>query len=101
LAGGEVMAAGAAVVRRHFWTLGPLAALGSLVAGLIQWGVLAAGNSVERYDKWAGHLLDGIWYVQGVRHRWGLDAAAPEREQRIRRYEADVAGVRNALGGAA
>ncbi len=59
LAGGEVMAAGAAVVRRHFWTLGPLAALGSLVAGLIQWGVLAAGNSVETYDKWAGQLLDG------------------------------------------
>jgi hypothetical protein len=49
----------------------------------------------------AGHLLDGIWYVQGVRHRWGVDPAAPEREQRIRRYEADVTVVRNALGGAA
>ena len=49
----------------------------------------------------AGHLLDGLWYVQGVRHRWGVDPADPEREQRIRRYEADVTVVRNALGGAA
>ncbi len=59
LTAGEVMAAGATVVRKHFWTLGALAALGSLVAGLIQWGVLAAGNSVDAYDKWAGQLLDG------------------------------------------
>lgn len=49
----------------------------------------------------AGHLLDGRWYVQGVRHRWGVDPAAPEREQRVRRYEADVTVVRNALSGAA
>ncbi len=49
----------------------------------------------------AGHLLDGLWYVQGVRHRWGVDPADPEREQRVRRYEADVSMVRNALGGAA
>jgi hypothetical protein len=49
----------------------------------------------------AGHLLDGLWYVQGVRHRWGVDPAAPEREQRVRRYEADVTVVRNALSGAA
>ena len=48
----------------------------------------------------AGHLLDGRWYVQGVRHRWGVDPAAPEREQPVRRYEADVTVVRNALGGA-
>ena len=49
----------------------------------------------------AGHLLDGLWYVQGVRHRWGVDPADPEREQRVRRYEADVTVVRNALGGVA
>ncbi|CDO24321.1 Phage protein D [Mycolicibacterium mageritense DSM 44476 = CIP 104973] len=49
----------------------------------------------------AGHLLDGRWYVQAVRHRWGVDPAEPEREQRIRRYEADVTVVRNALSGAA
>jgi hypothetical protein len=49
----------------------------------------------------AGHLLDGRWYVQAVWHRWGVDPAAPEREQRIRRYEADVTMVRNALSGAA
>lgn len=47
----------------------------------------------------AGHLLDGRWYVQGVRHRWGVDREAPEEEQTIRRYEADVTLVRNALGG--
>lgn len=49
----------------------------------------------------AGHLLDGLWYVQGVRHRWGVDRAAPEQDQRVRRYEADVDVVRNALNGAA
>jgi hypothetical protein len=59
LTAGEVITASATVVRRHFWTLGPLAALGSLVSGLIQWGVLAAGNSVDAYDTWAAHLLDG------------------------------------------
>lgn len=47
----------------------------------------------------AGHLLDGLWYCQGVRHRWGVDPADPEREQSVRRYEADVTVVRNALGG--
>jgi hypothetical protein len=49
----------------------------------------------------AGHLLDGRWYVLGVRHRWGVDPAAPEQEQRVRVYEADVTVVRNALGGPA
>lgn len=48
-----------------------------------------------------GHLLDGRWYVQGVRHRWAVDPDAPEQEQRTRRYEADVTLVRNALGGPA
>lgn len=47
----------------------------------------------------AGHLLDGRWYVQAVRHRWGVDPDAPEEEQSVRRYEADVTVVRNALGG--
>jgi hypothetical protein len=47
----------------------------------------------------AGHLLDGRWYVQAVRHRWGIDPDQPEVEQPIRRYEADVTLVRNALGG--
>ncbi len=47
----------------------------------------------------AGHLLDGTWYAQGVRHRWGVDPAEPRREQVITRYEADVTLVRNALGG--
>lgn len=47
----------------------------------------------------AGHLLDGTWYAQGVRHRWGVDPAAPRREQTTTRYEADVTLVRNALGG--
>ena len=46
----------------------------------------------------AGHLLDGHWYVQGVRHRWGVDPQAPEEEQTVRRYEADVTLVRNAPG---
>ncbi len=47
----------------------------------------------------AGHLLDGRWYVQGVRHRWGVDPEDPQQEQTVRRYEADVTVVRNALGG--
>jgi len=47
----------------------------------------------------AGHLLDGTWYVQGVRHRWGVDPADRDREQATTRYEADVTMVRNALGG--
>ena len=47
----------------------------------------------------AGKLLDGRWYVQAVRHRWGVDAEARGEEQTIRRYEADVTVVRNALGG--
>lgn len=47
----------------------------------------------------AGHLLDGSWYVTGVRHRWGVDPDEPEEEQAVRRYEADVSVVRNALGG--
>ncbi|OKI51395.1 hypothetical protein [Micromonospora sp. CB01531] len=47
----------------------------------------------------AGHLLDGTWYAQGVRHRWGVDPAEPHREQTTTRYEADVTLVRNALGG--
>lgn len=47
----------------------------------------------------AGHLLDGTWYATGVRHRWGVDPADPQREQVTTRYEADVTLVRNALGG--
>lgn len=48
----------------------------------------------------AGHLLDGSWYVQAVRHRWGVDASDPTAEQAVRRYEADLTLARNALGGA-
>jgi hypothetical protein len=47
----------------------------------------------------AGHLLDGRWYVQAVRHRWGVDPERPEEEPVVRRYEADITLVRNALGG--
>jgi hypothetical protein len=47
----------------------------------------------------AGHLLDGTWYVTGVRHRWGVDPDDQQREQVTTRYEADVTLVRNALGG--
>jgi hypothetical protein len=47
----------------------------------------------------AGHLLDGLWYAQGVRHRWGVDPSERRREQVVTRYEADVSLVRNALGG--
>jgi hypothetical protein len=47
----------------------------------------------------AGHLLDGRWYVQAVRHRWGVDPETPDEEPVVRRYEADVTLVRNALGG--
>lgn len=47
----------------------------------------------------AGHLLDGVWYARGVRHRWGVDPAQRRREPAVTRYEADVSLVRNALGG--
>ncbi|MCB9947531.1 MAG: hypothetical protein H6842_06865 [Rhodospirillaceae bacterium] len=47
----------------------------------------------------AGHLLDGRWYMAGVRHRWGIDPDRPEEEQVERRYEPDVTMVRNGLGG--
>ena len=47
----------------------------------------------------AGHLLDGLWYVRSVRHRWGVDPDNPEHEPTITRYEADAVLVRNALGG--
>jgi hypothetical protein len=78
---------------------------------LADWFVVGAGTvQCERYPaivrsrrpiilRGAGHLLDGRWYVQGVRHRWGVDPDAPEEEQAMRRYEADVTLVRNALGG--
>lgn len=47
----------------------------------------------------AGHLLDGRWYCRAVRHRWAVDAERPDEEPVVRRYEADVTLVRNALGG--
>ncbi len=47
----------------------------------------------------AGRLLNGRWYVLGVRHRWGMDPDVPEEEPVTPRYEADVTLVRNALGG--
>jgi hypothetical protein len=47
----------------------------------------------------AGHLLDGRWYVQAVRHRWGMDPDNPDEEPVVRRYEADITLLRNALGG--
>ena len=78
---------------------------------LADWFVVGTGTvQCERYPTivrprrpirvlGTGHLLDGRWYVQGVRHRWGVDPDAPEEEQSVRRYEADVTLVRNALGG--
>jgi len=48
-----------------------------------------------------GHLLDGRWYVLGVRHRLAVDRDRPETEPVTCRYEADVTLVRNDLGGSA
>jgi hypothetical protein len=48
----------------------------------------------------AGHLLDGRWYVLGVRHRFAVDPGEPEVEPMTRRYDADVTLVRNDIGGA-
>ena len=47
----------------------------------------------------AGHLLDGRWYVLGVRHRLAVEIDEPDLEPLSRRYEADVTLVRNDLGG--
>lgn len=89
-----------------------LASLARADFRLADWFVMGMGTvQCERYPaivragrpigvRGAGHLLDGRWYVQAVRHRWGVDPEAPEEEQAIRRYEADVTLVRNALGGA-
>ncbi|GAA3389416.1 phage late control D family protein [Cryptosporangium minutisporangium] len=60
--------------------------------------ILRAGRPIGLTG--AGHLLDGSWYVRAVRHRWGVDPDEATVEQSIRRYEADVTLVRNALGGA-
>jgi hypothetical protein len=77
----------------------------------VDWFVVGSGTvRGERYPaivrsrrpialSGAGHLLDGRWYVQAVRHRWGVNPEMPEAEQVVRRYEADVTLVRNALGG--
>ncbi|SDZ14769.1 hypothetical protein SAMN05444365_10621 [Micromonospora pattaloongensis] len=78
---------------------------------LVDWFAVGSGTVMcERYPSivrsrrpitvsGAGHLLDGPWYVQAVRHRWGVDPTDPETEPSMRRYEADVTLVRNALGG--
>jgi hypothetical protein len=47
----------------------------------------------------AGHLLDGRWYVLGVRHRLAVEIDEPDLEPLSRRYEADVTLARNDLGG--
>ena len=59
LAAGEVMSAGLSVVRKHYWTLGPLAFVLSLASGLAQWGVLAADGSVASYSDWLASVLEG------------------------------------------
>lgn len=78
---------------------------------LVDWFAVGSGTVMcERYPAivrsrrpitvaGAGHLLDGPWYVRAVRHRWGVDPTDPEAEPSMRRYEADVTLVRNALGG--
>ena len=87
---------------------GSLPATLDLVSGNVPHSAVELANLARaslRVADWfvvgtgAGHLLDGLWYCQGVRHRWGVDPADPEREQTVRRYEADVTVVRNALGG--
>jgi hypothetical protein len=92
-------------------TDGELSALARADYRMADWFVVGTGTvQCERYPaivrsrrpigvRGAGHLLDGRWYVQGVRHRWGVDPDAPEEEQAMRRYEADLTLVRNALGG--
>jgi hypothetical protein len=88
-----------------------LAALARAELRLADWFAVGTGTVLtERYPAvvrsrrpigltGAGRLLDGRWYVQAVRHRWGVDPDHPEVEQSVRRYEADVTLVRNALGG--
>ena len=61
-----------------------------VVEGLRYPSVLRPRRPVEMFG--AGKLLDGTWYVRGLRHRWERDAA-------VKRYEVDVDLVRNALGG--
>jgi len=89
-----------------------LAALARAELRLIDWFAVGSGTVLcERYPaivrcgrpvplSGAGHLLDGSWYVTAVRHRWGVDPDEPDAEQSVRRYEADLTLVRNALGGA-
>ncbi len=74
------------------------------------WFVVGTGTvRCERYPtivrsrrpielKGAGHLLDGRWYVQAVRHRWNVPPYESEEEPVTARYEADVTLLRNALG---
>jgi hypothetical protein len=88
-----------------------LSALARAELRLADWFVAGSGTvQCERYPaivrsrrpvglSGAGQLLDGRWYVQGVRHRWGVEPDDPEMEQSVRRYEADLTLVRNALGG--
>jgi hypothetical protein len=67
-----------------------LAEADGVVEGLRYPGVLRPRRTVDMSG--AGRLLDGTWYVRGLRHRWERDAA-------VKRYEVDVDLVRNALGG--
>jgi hypothetical protein len=61
-----------------------------VVEGLRYPSVLRPRRPVEMFG--AGKLLDGTWYVRGLRHRWERDAV-------VKRYEVDVDLVKNALGG--
>ncbi|MND01437.1 hypothetical protein D3C83_204280 [compost metagenome] len=61
-----------------------------MVEGLRYPSVLRPRRPVEMFG--AGKLLDGTWYVRGLRHRWERDAV-------VKRYEIDVDLVKNALGG--
>ncbi len=71
------------------------------------------GTGIVRGDRYAaimrprrpvmidglGHLMDGKWYVQTVRHRWGVSEDDFDYEAPGIDYLADITVVRNALGG--
>jgi phage protein D len=61
-----------------------------VVEGLRYPTILRARRPIDL--RGAGPLLDGKWYVGQARHRW-------ERDVAVKRYEVDVALVRDALGG--
>jgi hypothetical protein len=59
--------------------------------------IVRAGRRVDVTG--AGQVLDGPWYVRGVRHRWRAHRDDPPSAEPVdATYEADVDLVRNALG---